>query len=174
VRHVVQQDQQILPASLVQQDDALVSLKFGQEWVSTTVDSLPASTFPPTGQIFPVTMAFEDPEASQQLYVPTTVPIWEDATGLEQATQALMKTQPAWPPYQLSMNQPTRYNYSPVSNSPAVYTTTTSWQVQPSPPIWQSLTRLKPPATALDHILVSIIEAQKQIPSDVNTTQRHL
>ena len=170
VQHAVQRNQQV---SLVRQNESLASPKFRQEWVPSPVDGIPVSTFPLTEQIFPATMAFEDPEASQQLYTTTTVPIWEDAVGFEQATQALTKTRPVWAPFQLSVTHPDRYNYSPVSHHPPLYATT-SWQAQPSSPIWQSVTELKPPTTALDHLLTTVIEAHRQLPSTDISTQRLL
>lgn len=162
VQHTVQQDQRV---SLVPPDEAMVPLKFEQEWVPSPVDDHPVSTFPPTEQIFPVTMAFEDPEAAQQLYASTTVPVWDGTVGFEQVSHALMKTQPAWAPFQLPVTQPDRYNYSPVNHCPPLYAATTCWQVQPSSPVWQSVTKLKPPSTSLDRLLMAIIEAYRQLPS---------
>lgn len=94
MRHVMQQHPQTLPASVVQQDEALVSLKLGQEWVPSTIDRTLVSTSP-SEQVFPVPMAFGDPEGSPQLYMPRIVPIWDNTVRFEPATKALMETQPA-------------------------------------------------------------------------------
>lgn len=157
VRHSVQQDEQVL--SIVQ--EGVLITKYPETWVQVPPEDMSVSTYPATDQIYAATMAYDESEASQQLYTTTADPMWVDSVAYTQVSQALIKPVPAWTPFETNMTQPTRYSFSPVEST-HLYANASSWPAQPSPS-WQSGTKIKPPTTHIDHLVMSIIDAQRQL-----------
>lgn len=163
-----QQDDQVLP---VVQDNVLISpQKFEPDWVPDPSQGMPAVTYATTDQIFPeaVSITIDDPEATQQAYTATVNPTWDGPEVFTPVTQNMVKPEHQWTSFELAMAEPTRYDFSPVDDMPLYSNlTTTSWQVQPSPPaVWQCATKLRAPVSQLDHLIMNVIEAHLSSNTD--------
>lgn len=147
----------------VVQEEVLLPQKYPESWVQVvSPEGMPVSTYPSTDQIYAATMTYNDAESSPQLYTTTTDSMWDDSVAYAQVSQTLIKPVQAWAPFQVNMaQQQTRYSYSPIDNA-HLYASAPSWQAQPSLPSWQTGTKLKPPITHIDHLVMNIIEAQRQ------------
>jgi Domain of unknown function (DUF3425) len=145
--------------------ETLLPQEFNPHWVP---ESLPVSSYAVTDQIYPPTLPYDEAEASQSLYTPTPAPMWEDGMGFEAPSDSLIKIEPAGL-FPLGAFQP-RHNFSNVANPP-LYVNTTCWQAQPSTFAWQSATKLKPPVSPVDHLVMSVINSQRSIHSAGTGTQ---
>lgn len=74
---------------------------------TTTASTGPAHIYPPTTTI----TAFEE-EASQTLYTPSAIPIWEDPIvfGQPETSTNLTKPVPRWAPFHPAFSQPSRFS----------------------------------------------------------------
>jgi hypothetical protein len=117
--------------------------------------------------------ATDETEDAQQLYtqVPQAVPIWDDPMVFGSQTsqsQSLSKQAPAWAPFHPAFSQPSRFadlqqsGFADVVNNPS-FGNSTCWQSQPSVYAWQISTKLKPPITQVDHLMLSVIHSQRHL-----------
>jgi len=110
-----------------------------------------------------------DEEASQQMYTPNAIPMWDDSMVFgSQASQSLTKPVPAWAPFHPAFSQPSRFaDLQPsgfeeaINNQPAF--NTTCWQSQPSIYAWQISTKLKAPITLVDQLMFGVIHSQRHM-----------
>ncbi|KAF8855794.1 hypothetical protein BDZ45DRAFT_595122 [Acephala macrosclerotiorum] len=143
-----------------------------------------SATYPPTeaaqevtstAHMYPATsttMAYDE-EASQTLYTPSAIPIWEDPIvfGQPETSQNLTKPVPQWAPFHPAFNQPSRFSdlqqsgFNDIMSHPSYNTTynTTCWQNQPSIYAWQISTKLKAPVTYVDNLMFSVIHSQRHL-----------
>jgi hypothetical protein len=139
-------------------------------YTATVAPSYPPNTLP---------MGYED-EASQQMYTPNAIPVWDDPTVFgPQASQRLTKPVPTWAPFHPAFSQPSRFadlqpaGFEEVINNQPAYNTT-CWQSQPSIYAWQISTKLKAPITLLDQLMFSVIHSQRHLAITANVTGEDL
>ncbi len=133
-----------------------------------------ATSYPPTSS----SMAYDD-EASQPMYHPNAIPIWDDSVFGSQASQCLTKPVPAWAPFHPALYQTSRFadlqpsGFEEVMSSQPAYNTT-CWQSQPSIYAWQISTKLKAPTTLVDHLMFGVIRSQRHLAMSANLTGEEL
>jgi hypothetical protein len=137
--------------------DPLIPQEFNPDWVP---ESVPVSTYPVTDQIYPPPLPYDETEVSQTLYTTTPAPMWDDGMGFDHPSDGLIKAEPGGL-FPLVVAQP---RHSNVANPP-LYVNTTCWQSQPLTFAWQSATKLKPPVSYLDHLVLSMINSQHSLHS---------
>jgi hypothetical protein len=141
---------------------------------NTGYTSAVATSYPPTSS----SMAYDD-EASQQMYTPNAIPIWDDSVFGSQASQSLTKPVPAWAPFHPAFSQPSRFadlqpsGFEEVISSQPAYNTT-CWQSQPSIYAWQISTKLKAPITLVDQLMFGVIQSQRHLAMSANLTGEDL
>jgi hypothetical protein len=124
-------------------------------------------------------MGYDD-EASQQMYTPNAIPIWDDPMVFgPQNSQSLTKVVPAWAPFHPAFSQPSRFadlqpsGFQEVINNQPAYNTT-CWQSQPSIYAWQISTKLKAPITHVDQLMFSVIQSQRHLAITADLTGEDL
>lgn len=123
-----------------------------------------AASYPSTSS----SMGYED-EASQQMYTPNAIPIWDDPSVFgSKASQSLTKPVPAWAPFHPAFSQPSRFaDLQPSGFEAAIHNqaafNTTCWQSQPSIYAWQISTKLKAPITLVDQLMFGVIHSQRHM-----------
>jgi len=139
-------------------------------------ESSVSSPYSKETQTYPTSNGYPDDEAEagQHIYTqaaqPTqAIPIWDDqiVCGPQAAqTQNLTKPAPSRTPFHPALSQPSRFadlqqeGYADViSNQNAPY----HWQSQPSICAWQIGTKVRAPATQVDHLMMSAIPSQRQV-----------
>lgn len=122
---------------------------------------------PPAGYNTPESQA-EVPKSFTQTATPIMTPAWEDPMLFGNTSQAVTQPTPAWEPFHPAFNQPSRFaDLQPsgmtdlLSHPP--YTQQSSWQNQPSMFAGQISTKLKPPNSFLDQLMLSVIQSQRQL-----------
>ncbi|TVY75865.1 hypothetical protein LSUE1_G006077 [Lachnellula suecica] len=110
----------------------------------------------------------EETEASQQLYTPTAIPVWEDPTVFGNSAAALSQSTSTWAPFHPAFNKPSRFadlqpsGFTDILSHPS-FTNSTCWQAQPSIYAWQISTKLKSPVTFVDQLMFSVIHSQRHL-----------
>ncbi|KAG0645678.1 hypothetical protein D0Z07_8749 [Hyphodiscus hymeniophilus] len=129
----------------------------------------------PTAPMNPSGYADDETEVGRQEYTQTdqTIPLWNDQLvfGPEVVqSQSLTKPTTAWTPFHPAFSQPSRFAdleqsgfEDVINNQNRSFPPTTSWQSQPSIYAWQMSTKLKPPATQIDHLMMSAIHSQRHM-----------
>ncbi|KUJ23796.1 uncharacterized protein LY89DRAFT_692724 [Mollisia scopiformis] len=142
--------------------------------------AVPAHMYPPTNS----TMAYDE-EASQTLYTPSAIPIWEDPIvfGQPETSTSLTKPVPQWAPFHPAFNQPSRFSdlqrsgFNDLMSHPSYNTSfsnSTCWQNQPSIYAWQISTKLKTPVTYVDQLMMSVIHSQRHLAITAEITGEEL
>ncbi|KAE8446340.1 hypothetical protein EG329_012089 [Mollisiaceae sp. DMI_Dod_QoI] len=130
--------------------------------------AIPAHMYPPTSS----TMGYDE-EASQTLYTPSAIPIWEDPIVFgPETSRSLTKPVPQWAPFHPAFNQPSRFSdlqqsgFNDLMSHPGYNNTTyttTCWQNQPSIYAWQISTKVRAPVTYVDQLMFSVIHSQRHL-----------
>jgi len=132
----------------------------------------------------PTSMGYAESENSQHIYSPLDEPIWDEP--LLPPSQCSNKSSiQTWTSFPSSVDHhsSSRYHHNDVQLFPhpqfhqqqAYPTTTTAcWQAQPCTFAWQITTKIKPPSSAVDHILLSCMQAQRSLQLSLPPSSHHI
>jgi hypothetical protein len=109
---------QSVPPNIPALENPNAEISVSRATYPSTAESTTTATATPTtvvgGPMFPptnTTMAYDE-EASQTLYTPSAIPIWEDPIvfGQPETSTSLTKPVPQWAPFHPAFSQPSRFS----------------------------------------------------------------
>ncbi|KAH8816435.1 hypothetical protein F5884DRAFT_222535 [Xylogone sp. PMI_703] len=104
-------------------------------------------------------------EDVQQQQLNTAISSWGGAIGPASSAENFPKSDASWASIPAALSQPSRFA-APVNISQPMstfYENSTCWQRQPSVYAWQISTKIKPPVTFVDQLMIKAIQCQRHI-----------
>ncbi|RQM08844.1 hypothetical protein DH86_00002986, partial [Scytalidium sp. 3C] len=114
-----------------------------------------------------------DAQQSQQQGLAAELdPSWDDSLAAPSTTENFSKPGYSWGAMPLALSQPSRFAGPYDENQPmsSFYENSTCWQTQPSVYAWQISTKIKPPVTFVDQLLIRAIQSQRHIARTAGIT----
>ncbi|RFU32536.1 hypothetical protein B7463_g3801, partial [Scytalidium lignicola] len=139
------------------------------EFKESIVSSLNATStaFPLEDPLNP-TVDYVEPEmedVQQQQLDSALVSSWNEVLNSTSATGNFPKTSITWGALPSALSQPSRFStpYDIPQPLASFYENSTCWQRQPSIYAWQISTKIKPPVTFVDQLMIRAIQCQRHI-----------